>query len=81
MSRITPRSINIRQMQRASNHCDDILEYIMRYTETLKAGIDQYELLKMEVPDIYFQHMDKMITLYEVMIETKKVLDLVRSEM
>lgn len=75
MSRVTPRSINIREMQRANDHIHDACIYFRRYMESLKAGIEQYELMQSTPPDIYYRHMDRMITLHETLDEVTKVLD------
>lgn len=74
MTKVSPRSINIREMERAQQHLEDACIYFRRYMESLKAGIDQYEEIKMEIPDIYYRHMDKMITLHETLDAAKAVL-------
>lgn len=75
MTKVSPRSINIREMERSKAHIEDACVYFRRYMESLKAGIEQYELLKYDVPDIYYTHMDKMITIHETLDAVKSVLD------
>lgn len=81
MSRTTPRSINIREMERAKGHLEDACIYFRRYMESLKAGMEQYEQSEYEAPDIYINHMDKMITLHETLDAAKEVLDKIITEL
>lgn len=81
MTKVSPRSVNIREMTRANQHLEDACIYFRRYMESLKAGIEQYETLKYEVPPVYYSHMDKMITLHETLDAAKTVLETVIKEL
>ncbi len=80
MSRTTPRSINIREVERAFLHLEDAEVHISRYMFSLKAGIEQYELYHNPVPDIYTNHMDILITAMETLQALKDTVAKIKEE-
>lgn len=81
MARITPRSINIRLMERSILHVDTAANYVLQMLNSYAAGIEDYKKLNMEAPELYYQHGAKLVAIQEAFASVTKLLNEILKEL
>lgn len=81
MARITPRSINIRYVERSKNHVDTASEYCLAMLNSYAAGVEDYKKINMEPPDLYYNHGAKLTAILEAFERINQLLDEILKEL
>lgn len=81
MARITPRSINIREMERAKTAIESLQNHCLSLLTSYANGIEDYQNLHMDAPEIYYIHGAKLTAIMEALETISRLVDEILKEL
>lgn len=81
MTRVTPRSINVREIERARNLIEDCAVHTIRVLNSYAAGIEDYTKAGIDPPDVYYDHGAKLVTINDALTELHTLLSDILKEL
>lgn len=81
MTKVSPRSVNIREIERAQLNIEHAAEHCLSVLNSYAAGVAEYEALKMTVPDMYYFHGAQLADIEDLLAKVSEILSNILKEM